>query len=125
MDGGMVGWLVGQRDRYRNMLLHSEIVGTILIMITSDIIIGKTGEEESYKKKRNQPEYRLYGDFENYVLKSLRSDITERRYLTPAIKMGTLQNALNLYVSIRAGLDHKETTLKSRNQDSQHPRMLF
>lgn len=72
------------------MLLHGEIVGNILVMITSDIIIGKTAQEESYKKKKNQPEYRLCGDFDYYVLKSLRFDVPERRSPTPAPKMGSL-----------------------------------
>lgn len=80
------------------MLLHSEIVGNILVMITSDIIIGKTGQEESYKKKKNQPEYRLYGDFDYYVLKSLRFDVTERRSPTPALKMGSLYRISWIYM---------------------------
>lgn len=83
------------------MLLHSEIVGNILVMITSDIIVSKTGQEESYKKKKNQPEYRLYGDFDYYVLKSLRFDVIERRSPSDtSTKDGEpLQNILDIYVS--------------------------
>lgn len=66
------------------MLLNRESEGNILITINSDIIIGKTGEEGSYKTKRNKYEYRVDGDFEYYVLKSLRFDITEKRSLPPS-----------------------------------------
>lgn len=91
------------------MLLHNEIVGTTLVMITSDIIIGKTGQEESYKKKRNQPEFRLCGDFDYYVLKSLKFDTTEKRSLTPAIKMGSLYRTPWIYMYLH---ELGETTKK-------------
>jgi len=72
-------------------------------VITSNIIIGKTWEEGNYKTKRNQPEYRLDGNFEHSVLKSLRFDITEKRSLPPEINMGRFTEHPEFIRVIEAG----------------------
>lgn len=126
MDGWTVGQTGRQRDRPRNMLLHNEIVGTTLVMITSDIIIGKTGQEESYKKKRNQPEY--VAMWRLWLLCPEESEIWyywKKISDTSNKDEESLQNTLDIYVSAWAGWDHKETTLKSRSQDSQHSRVIL